>query len=184
MQPRGDNAGVIKESCLANTNRESRSDLFLRASILRVDTERPGVGIQSTHIVTSGDFEPSDAKGFDGILAAPEVVRDELGIRVIAGVDQRSSTCYEVAVGNVGFCGLTGALKSLCQGIAACGAWKALIALTEQVHRFGIVLAGGLDFGQPFNSGVIPREVLDRGTKEFLSAVDITSGKLQICHLS
>src|SRR5215471_791136 len=129
MQLRGDNSGVVKNCCFANANRERCDDLLLRFFALRIAAESPGVGIQRVHIVASSNFELGDAKSFGGILAAPEVVRDEFAIRVTAGVDQCSSTCYEVAIGNVGFCGLPGPLKSLCQGIAACSSWKALIAL-------------------------------------------------------
>src|SRR5208283_5426101 len=142
MQLRGDNSGVVKDLRFANADSEGRSDLLLRQFVLRVAAKRPGISIQGIHIVASGDFEPGDAKCFGGILASPEIVKDEMFVCVVAGVDQRASICYEVAVSPIGFWGLTGAIKSLRQRKAARDSWKVLITLAEQFHGFGIMLPG------------------------------------------
>src|SRR5256885_11437320 len=95
---RSDPPGVIGKLPVADTDGERLAHLGLGLSILAIDIERPGVGVERQYVVAPPNLQARDSERLGRLVRVLGVVQNQLPVGVVGALDPRSRLTFEISV--------------------------------------------------------------------------------------
>ena len=174
---------MIGKLAVADTNGQRLAYLGLGLSILAMDIERPGVGVERQYVVAPPNLQARDPERLGGLVRVLGVIENQFPVGVVGALDPGSGLTFEISVCRASLGRAPGPVESLRQLVQAPKRREASVPLPQRLCGGGVLAASSLHPSHAFECAVIAGKSRERLIDQLLRDFDPSCRHLEVSHL-